>query len=273
MNERSFPERTYPMRLAPELSICLERYVHWLRHLLERLGRGAALATWQQALAGPEDTLLNEIVDSDWQAAPGEPVDVAGRLEAALASAFGRPVEGVTLDEARALVERMPPFPQVRQRWADLNVIQGMTTYQSLHLLFHGLARLVEALIDRHGKQGELIASDALRSWVEASRGREMGVEEFLAILQAPLDPATRMGAGLDCTLVRATADEVVLHIRDCAWARYYREHHPRAGYLLACSMDETNYRGVNPRLRLQRTTTLMEGGPGCDFRIYALPA
>ena len=272
MANRSLQERVFPLRLAPELGTCVERYVHWLQHLLERLGREATLAVWEQVLCSPEDTLLAEILDGDWQTDPGKPVDVAGRLDAALTTAFSRPVEGVTAKEARALVERMPPLPQVRQRLNDLNVVQEVTTYQSLHLLLHGLALLIEALIDRHDKQGELIAYDTLKRWVEAGRGEEVDAEEFLKVFKTPFDPATRHGAGLDYTLVRATADEVVLHIHDCAWARYYQERHPRIGYLLACSMDETSYRGMNPRIRMQRTKTLMEGGGFCDFRIYALP-
>lgn len=55
-----------------------------------------------------------------------------------------------------------------------------------------------------------------------------------------------------------------------CEWARYFQERHPRVGYLMACSTDETAYRAFNPSLRLQRTQTLMEGGALCDFRIYA---
>lgn len=272
MEEKSHQERVFPLRLAPELGNCVERYVHWLRHLLERLGREATLAAWEQAQGSQEDTLLEEILEGDWRADLGEPVDIAARLEAALATSFAGSVEGVAAEEARALVERMPPLPQIRQRLADLNVVREVTTCESLHLSFHGLALLIEALMDQHGKQGELIAYDTLKRWVEAGRGEEMAAEAFLEVFKTPFDPATRQGAGLDYTLVRATADEVILHIHDCAWAHYYREHHPRIGYLLACSMDETSYRGMNPRIRMQRTTTLMEGGKLCDFRIYALP-
>lgn len=272
MEEKPRQERVFAFRLAPELCTCVERNVHWLRHLLERLGREAALAVWGEVLASPEDALLADVLGGNWQADPEEPVDVGGRMEAALAASFSRPVEGVTAAEARALVEQLPPLPQARQRLADPNVVQEVTTYQSLHLSFHGLALLIEALIDRHGKQGELIAYDTLKSWVEAGRGGEMGAEEFLEVFKVPLDPGTRQGAGLDYTLFRAAADEVVMLIQGCAWARYYREHHPRVGYMLACSMDETSYRGMNPRIRMQRTTTLMEGGALCDFRIYALP-
>jgi hypothetical protein len=39
----------------------------------------------------------------------------------------------------------------------------------------------------------------------------------------------------------------------------------------MACSTDETAYRAFNENLRMQRTSTLMEGGEVCDFRIFAV--
>jgi len=35
--------------------------------------------------------------------------------------------------------------------------------------------------------------------------------------------------------------------------------------------MDDPVYRSLNERIRLQRTSTLMEGGAACDFRVYAI--
>jgi hypothetical protein len=64
-----------------------------------------------------------------------------------------------------------------------------------------------------------------------------------------------------------------VTRVVECEWARYFLEHHPGVGYLLACSLDNAAYRSFNNRLRLQRTSTLMEGGTACDFRVYALEA
>jgi L-2-amino-thiazoline-4-carboxylic acid hydrolase len=38
-------------------------------------------------------------------------------------------------------------------------------------------------------------------------------------------------------------------------------------GYCLSCSRDESFARGFNPRIRLLRTQTIMQGAPHCDFR------
>ena len=98
-----------------------------------------------------------------------------------------------------------------------------------------------------------------------------MPAEAFFDLYKAKPEGADRFTAGLECKLVRVSETEVVFHIVECEWARYYRERHPRAGYLLSCSLDEADYRTIHPTIRMQRTGTLMEGAPRCDFRIYAL--
>ena len=39
--------------------------------------------------------------------------------------------------------------------------------------------------------------------------------------------------------------------------------------YLLACCTDHYSSTGFNPKIRFTRNTTLMEGGPCCDFCFY----
>ena len=77
--------------------------------------------------------------------------------------------------------------------------------------------------------------------------------------------------AGLEAELVSANDTEVLTHTKECEWVRYYRDRHPRVGYLMCCSTDAAAYRAINARLRLQRTATLMEGDSHCDFRVYAV--
>jgi hypothetical protein len=38
-------------------------------------------------------------------------------------------------------------------------------------------------------------------------------------------------------------------------------------GYCLSCSRDESFVSGFNPRIKMARTSTIMEGAPHCDFR------
>jgi hypothetical protein len=70
--------------------------------------------------------------------------------------------------------------------------------------------------------------------------------------------------AGLDIERIRTSEKEAVVHVKECEWARYFQERHPQCGYLMACSTDEAACRAFNKNLRMQRTSTLMEGGKIC---------
>jgi predicted hydrocarbon binding protein len=94
-------------------------------------------------------------------------------------------------------------------------------------------------------------------------------VAEFISGFIAEPKEANLFTAGLEYEIIHASDREIVLHIKKCEWARYFHERHPQVGYLLACSTDEAAYRAFNCNLRMQRTTTLMEGGEVCDFKIY----
>jgi hypothetical protein len=268
-------ERTFALRLAPRYEYNFWYYLLWLKQLLHRLGHQHTLAVWEEAFRDYDQELLVQILSSGWQETEeSETEDVEKKLSDTLTELFPSPVEGISSKDAKVLLEANPPFRQIRQRLPTLNVQRQSSTYEALHLFHDPLALLAEALLDRYGKEGELVAYDAmLEEW---PRGEEpsMSVEEFMTKRQArfgsgPEEPDI-FSAGLEVELIRSSATEVVTRVTECEWARYFRERHPSVGYLLACSIDNAAYRCYNDRLRLQRTTNLMEGGTQCDFRVYA---
>ncbi len=266
-------KKVFSLRLAAWLPTCYASYLRWLRRLLERLGHDRTLSLWQAVYQDYDDELLLQILGTGWNATPQ---DKELDVEASLAELFPRffpvAIEGVSQEMARQLVEKMPPIQQIRATFPSLNVWKEITAYEALHLRFDGPALLTEALAQLHGKQGELIAYDVLREErIDAMRGRTGSVAEFLAGFLSEPKEANIFSVGLKTERVHATELELLLHIKECAWARYFQEHHPQVGYLMACSTDEAAYRAFNENLRLQRTSTLMEGGDVCDFRIYAL--
>jgi hypothetical protein len=269
-------ERRFPLRLASQFEYHFWYYLHWLKHLLERLGREHALALWKNTFLKYDEETLVEILGAGW-----EEMEENGTLEyetlisEELAEVFPSPVEGVSAAEARALVESTPPFPQIQQYLPTINVRRETTTYEALHLFRDGLALLAEALLDGYGKQGELIAYETMLYEVPESPEPRVGVEEFMSKRQvrfaSEADEPNMHSAGLEVEFIRGSETEVVTRVTECEWARYYRERHPRVGYMLACALDNAVYRSFNSRLRLQRTSTLMEGGTECDFRVYAV--
>jgi hypothetical protein len=268
-------ERTFPLTLADRFEVHYITYLHWLRHFLERLGREPALAAWEEAFGDYDEEPLLRILSSGWEGVEEQhSAEVEERLADALAALFPIPVEGVPAEEAREIVEGSPPFRQIRQRLPSLDLKRETTTYDALHLFRDGLALLAGTVIDRHDKAGELMVYDAMLEEL-AGTPRQMSVEEFMlgryARFTTEPEEADIFSAGLQVEVIRGSETEVVHNVTECEWARYFRERHPRVGYLLACSMDDPVYRSLNERLRLQRTCTLMEGGDACDFRVYAI--
>jgi hypothetical protein len=269
-------DRTFPLGLASEFEYYYWYFLHWLRNLLERLGPEHALALWEDAYQSYDEELLVQILSSGWEAdEAGEASSFDELVSSNLEEVFPSPVEGVTGELAGRIMENTPPFRQIRQSLPSPNLRRESTTYEALHLFRDGLAVLAELLIERYRKQGELIAYDTMLGELSEEDEPDVSVKEFMSKRQARFtsgpDEPDMHSAGLEVDFIRGSESEVVTRVTECEWARYYRERHPSVGYMLACALDAPVYRWFNERLRLQRTSTLMEGGTECDFRVYAL--
>jgi hypothetical protein len=273
MNNVPCEERRFPQLLKALVQRVESTYAFWMKHLVERLGSTATRKLWGEASAKYDIGFLDQILASGWSRVDeSESEEGSSMASAVLGSCLGAGPEGMQPCEARALIDAMPPLSQVREMFPNLNVQRETTAYEALHLYIHGLALLTEALIDDFGKQGELIAYDIVRSGRE-SMGRRIGgtVTDFMCRLEKDLHAQGIYAAGLDVETVAASPTEHVSRVKHCEWARYFRERHPSVGYLVACSADESFGRGYNESLRMQRTSTIMEGGSECDFRWYSV--
>jgi len=67
------------------------------------------------------------------------------------------------------------------------------------------------------------------------------------------------------------TENSLVFNVTRCRYAGMYKELGiPELGVLLSCHRDFAFLEGFNPKLKLTRTKTIMEGADLCDFR-YSL--
>jgi len=250
-------------------------YLHWYRHLVERLGRDATDTVWKAAFSLYPENLISQLLSSGWEPDPDADEDGETRTAEHLRRFFPGPVESVTAEQARDLVDSTHPIPQLRKQLPSLAMVRMSTTYEALLLLKEGFALLADSLIGRYGKLGELMVYDILTEEIHQAGFKPITVKEFISQRRERFtgtpDVLDMHSAGLEVELISSSDTEIVTHVRECEWARFYRERHPRVGYLLSCSRDDAAYRAMNPQLRLQRTTTLMEGGDRCDFRIYAV--
>lgn len=260
---------TFPFELAPGYRRNHDTLRHWLHYMLERLGRETTLRIWNQGFQGPADELTESILASGWESSkPAE--DKSGKIE------FPPQVEGVTREQAEDMLVRAPTLAAMKKRYDDLRVTKPVTPVDAMHLIFDEPARLTEALVKTLGKQGELVAYDivrALRIRRAGGRPEPLPVADFMKGFAAFAESkeVNLFTTGLDVQVVKASDSEIVMRIKRCAWADYFRNRHSSVGYLLSCSTDDAEYRTTNPSLRMQRTTTLMEGGESCDFRIYSV--
>ena len=156
-----------------------------------------------------------------------------------------------------------------------MNVVRDIKAIDAIHLTMDGFARLAQAMISKHGKKGELIVYDILLEEISHAGFTPISTQDFMRTRKerysTKAEPLDIHSAGLEVELIEASEEQVITHVKQCEWARYFRKHHPKVGYLLACSRDEAAYRAINTDLRMQRTNTLMEGGPLCDFRLFSI--
>jgi L-2-amino-thiazoline-4-carboxylic acid hydrolase len=265
--------RTFELRLEPSWKRTVDSRLVWLESMLRRLGREVSLALWNEAFRTPDDGRMAAILETGWEAYDDESGGTV-RLDEAIDAHFSEPVEGIAGADAHALVLMDAGIRLPVERHPSLKVRRQITTYDSLHLRLDGVARLAGAMTSHLGKEGELIAYDLCRDRSIASaaaQGRNRPAAEVLrewADLPRTTE-ATIFSAGLDVELVKESDIEVILHVTACEWARYFRERHPSVGYLVACSTDEAGLRAATDALFMQRSSTIMEGGAFCGFRIY----
>ncbi|MFN2302196.1 MAG: L-2-amino-thiazoline-4-carboxylic acid hydrolase [Anaerolineales bacterium] len=271
MEDIPCPKRLFPIRI--NFVSFYAAYLRWLRHLIERLGRQNTLSIWRNTFADYDDHLLKNILSSGWQKLESDETNqLEKKAEKLIEEFFPSSDDALSRNEVSNIIENTPPITEIKKLFSTHTIEKEITAYHALHLRFDGIACLAESLIDRYGKQGEFIVYDLmLEGRLASSQGETGRVEDFIEYFTSESDTPNLFTAGLEVEVINKSKREAVMYVRECEWARYFQERHPRVGYLMACSSDEAAYKAFNPRLRLQRTETIMEGGEKCDFRIYAV--
>lgn len=158
---------------------------------------------------------------------------------------------------------------------------------------------LVDRLNERIGVLARREVEVRLLAELLPALGRELGPAEVLEVVRrTAVDIARRQGRELagcmESNSLRAFRDSLVHWTRDgalvldvlleserefafnvtrCRYAELYRRLGvPELGPVFSCARDFALIEGFNPRIRLTRTQTLMEGAGFCDFR-YRLEA
>ncbi len=80
--------------------------------------------------------------------------------------------------------------------------------------------------------------------------------------------PQWTANGALEVEMLDEGETEVNYNVTRCRYSEMYREMGlAEIGHLLSCGRDGTFCTGYDPRIKLERTQTLMQGASHCDFR------
>lgn len=137
------------------------------------------------------------------------------------------------------------------------------------------IAPIIRELSQRLGEKEALEIVREINQKEAFERGRSMAKEaegktiEFLAKDVASWGE----GGAWEMKVLEQTPTHYCFNVTRCPYYEKYRELGlEEFGVELSCCRDEPFARGLNPRLKLERTKTIMEGADVCDFRYYLHP-
>ena len=132
------------------------------------------------------------------------------------------------------------------------------------------LGHVYEVLKASHGKEAAMKAvGDAVRrSAVEQAQrfAAEQGSTSLAQFVE--MGKLWQKDDALTRVVRRQTDTAYDFDVVRCRYAEMYREMGlGEIGHLLSCQRDGTFCEGYDPKLKMQRTQTLMQGASHCDFR------
>ena len=136
-------------------------------------------------------------------------------------------------------------------------------------------ANIAVTLINRYAAamgrpQAIAIARETIQSLAE-SAGRQMAVamgSHSLADLAQVVREVWAREDALDVVFIDSPRDRLAFDVHRCRYAELYDRLGMRdMGIHLSCCRDAAFARGFNPAIQMERTRTIMEGAPSCDFR------
>lgn len=107
------------------------------------------------------------------------------------------------------------------------------------------------------------LAREGAAAMAREAPGGETSLDSFRAIL-----PRWQAEDALGIEVVKSTPDAFDFNVTRCRYAEMYRAMGlADLGAVLSCNRDGAFCEGYDPKLKLERTQTLMGGAPYCDFR------
>jgi len=136
------------------------------------------------------------------------------------------------------------------------------------------MARELERVLGRE-KAFDIIRKDSEKLAVEnvkrqmAKRKPFKRFEDFVAFLEES-DRSPFWSHVLTLTYPEKTPKKLVYRVTECLWAKTFKELNATdLGYLMICHPDFAMAQACHPKIKLERTETLMQGDNYCDHTYY----
>lgn len=132
------------------------------------------------------------------------------------------------------------------------------------------VAPLIEAFAAEHGREAALAKLGQVIEGLALAAGRDMAAKSHETNV-ASLDTVVRLwgyDSAMEVETLRHNNEVYQFNVRRCAYAEMYAELGLKElGLTLSCQRDFAFFQGFNPKLKLERSQTIMQGAPYCDFR------
>jgi len=166
--------------------------------------------------------------------------------------------------------KRMRNKPHKSQEKVEI----GMTYEQYFRDRCHEMVCLAEELEHVLGREKALeIIGRAREKFIVEITKEETGplksFEEFKACEKAQ-NATPYFSNTLTLTYSEETPDKLRLHVTECLWAKVFQEMKATdLGYVLFCQPDYAYPQVCNPKIKMRRTKTLMQGDSYCNHTFY----
>ena len=137
------------------------------------------------------------------------------------------------------------------------------------------LIPLLKALSEQLGRDNFVrLVRDAGDAVVRRkTAGKPPAVRDLVTLASSMKNMPPIIQHTLDAEITEQTPDVFEYRVRQCLWAKVFRDGDAAdIGYAMICHPDFAVARGLNPKLKLIRTKTLMQGHDSCVLR-YVMEA
>ena len=132
-------------------------------------------------------------------------------------------------------------------------------------------ASLINGFAEAGGREKAIETACRVIEQLAKEAGRQMGERRGsnrMSDLARIVREVWSQGGALEIQFLSETEDQLFFDVTRCRYAEEYEKLGVREfGFCLSCSRDGAFAAGFNPRIRMKRTQTIMEGASCCDFR------